>query len=255
MGIKTNEYPLNTKKLAKKSLERFAKSLSKSHFIDVAKRNGDQAFMTAKNTGKGNKNNPMIIRPFERVEFDGHRIDTSIAIIFKTPEGDEIVEVMNRIWILAIIDVATRAVLGYHICLNKEYSSDDVLMCIRNAITPWKPKELTIEGLKYSPIASYGIWDAFCYDNAKANLAKIVQNKLIDLISCSINVGPVAVPIRRSIIERFFRSLEQNGFHRLPSTTGSHLKDPKRKKPEENAVKYLISAEHLEELTDVQRRI
>lgn len=261
LGIKANEYPLNTKTLAKKSLERFVKSLSKSHFIDVAKRNGDQAFMVAKNTGKGNKNNPMTIRPLERIEFDGHRIDTSIAIIFKTPEGDEIVEVMNRIWLLAIIDTATRTVLGYHLCLNKEYSSDDVLMCIRNAIIPWNPKRLTIEGLKYSPIAnfvsnaipeaSYGIWDEFCYDNAKANLAKIVQNKLVDLIGCSINAGPVAAPIRRPIIERFFRSLEQNGFHRLPSTTGSHPKDPKRKKPEESAVKYRISAEHLEELTDV----
>ncbi|MFZ7646191.1 hypothetical protein ACO1C7_29590 [Bacillus cereus] len=43
----------------------------------------------------------------------------------------------------------------------------------------------------------------------------------------------------------------RDGFHRLPSTTGSHRKDTKRKKPEENAVKYRISAEHLEELTDV----
>ncbi len=261
LGIKITEYPFNTKTLAKKSIERFVRSLSKSHFVDVAKRNGDQAFMIAKNTGKGNKNNPMIIRPLERVEFDGHRIDTSIAIIFKTPEGDEIVEVMNRIWILSVIDVATRAVLGYHLCLNKEYSSDDVLMCIRNAIIPWKQRKLTINGLKYSssanfisnaiPEASYGIWDEFCYDNAKANLAKIVQNKLVNLIGCSINTGPVAVPIRRPIIERFFRTLEQNGFHRLPSTTGSHPKDTKRKKPEENAIKYRISAEHLEELTDV----
>ncbi|MFZ7646193.1 hypothetical protein ACO1C7_29600 [Bacillus cereus] len=102
MGIKITEYPFNTKTLAKKSIERFVRSLSKSHFVDVAKRNGDQAFMIAKNTGKGNKNNPMIIRPLERVEFDGHRIDTSIAIIFKTPEGDEIVEVMNRISIFLL---------------------------------------------------------------------------------------------------------------------------------------------------------
>ncbi|MFH4242571.1 hypothetical protein WAI99_20825, partial [Acinetobacter baumannii] len=63
-------------------------------------------------------------------------------------------------------------------------------MCIRNAIIPWKQRKLTINGLKYSssanfisnaiPEASYGIWDEFCYDNAKANLAKIVQNKLVN---------------------------------------------------------------------------
>ncbi|WP_240452433.1 hypothetical protein [Virgibacillus sp. YIM 98842] len=261
LGIKMNEYPFNTKTLAKKSLERYVKNLSKSHFVEVAKRNGDQAAMVAKNTGIGNKNNPMFVRPLERVEFDGHRIDTSIAIIFKTPEGDEVVEVMNRIWILSIVDVATRAILGYHLCLNKEYSSHDVLMCIRNAIFPWKKKSLTIVGLNYSekanfpstliPEASYGVWDEFCYDNAKANLAKIVKEKLVDLIDCSINMGPVAAPVRRPIIERFFRTLEQNGFHRLPSTTGSNPQDPKRKNSEENAIKYRITSEHLEELTDV----
>ena len=48
MGIKITEYPFNTKTLAKKSIERFVRSLSKSHFVDVAKRNGDQAFMIAK---------------------------------------------------------------------------------------------------------------------------------------------------------------------------------------------------------------
>lgn len=261
LGIKMNEYPFNTKTLAKKSLERYVKTLSKSHFVEVAKRSGEQAAMVAKNTGVGNKNNPMIIRPLERVEFDGHRIDTSIAIIFKTPEGDEVVEVMNRIWILSIVDVATRAIIGYHLCLNKEYSSHDVLMCIRNAIFPWKKKSLTIEGLNYSkkanfpsnliPEANFGLWDEFCYDNAKANIAKNVKEKLVDLVSCSINLGPVAVPVRRPIIERFFRTLEQNGFHRLPSTTGSNPKDPKRKNSEENAIKYRITAEHLEEITDV----
>jgi len=261
LGLKMNEYPFNTKSLAKKSLERYVKTLSRSHFVEVAKRNGEQAAMVAKNTGIGIKNNPMTIRPLERVEFDGHRIDTSIAIIFKTPEGDEIVEVMNRIWILSIVDVATRAIIGYHLCLNKEYSSHDVLMCIRNAIIPWKKKSLTIEGLNYSekanypsrliPEASFGLWDEFCYDNAKANIAKNVKNKLIDLVGCSVNMGPVAVPVRRPIIERFFRTLEQNGYHRLPSTTGSNPQDPKRKNSEENAVKYRITSEHLEELTDV----
>lgn len=261
LGIRMNEYPFNTKYLAKRSLERYINELSKTYFVEVAKRNGDQAAMVAKNTGVGSKNNPMIVRPLERVEFDGHRIDTSIAIIFTTPEGDEIVEVMNRIWILSIVDVATRAVLGYHLCLNKEYSSHDVLMCIRNAVFPWKKKKLNIVGLNYSekanfpsnliPEARFGLWDEFCYDNAKANIAKIVKGKLADLIGCSINMGPVAVPVRRPIIERFFRTLEQNGFHRLPSTTGSNPKDPKRQNSEENAIKYRITAEHLEELTDV----
>lgn len=63
-------------------------------------------------------NTPLVICPYRRVQFDGHRIDTAIAVVFKTPEGDEIVAVMNRIWLLVIIDVATRAILGHHLCLN-----------------------------------------------------------------------------------------------------------------------------------------
>jgi putative transposase len=134
-------------------------------------------------------------------------------------------------------------------------------MCIRNAVFPWKRKSLTIKGLNYSERAnfpsnliseaSFGLWDEFCFDNAKANIAKNVKEKLVDLIGCSINMGPVAVPVRRPIIERFFRTLEQNGFHRLPSTTGSNPKGPKRKNSEENPIKYRITAQHLEELTDV----
>ena len=43
--------------------------------------------------------------------------------------------------------------------------------------------------------------------------------------------------------------LEENGFHRLPNTTGSDPTDTKRNKPEEYAIKYRISEWEIEELT------
>lgn len=264
LGIGLNQYPLNTQTKAYKSVERYLKSLSNKHFVAVAARSGEESKMLAKNTGANftEFQTQTPIRPYEKVEFDGHKIDVALSIKYTTPAGDEIVDTLNRIWILSIIDVATRCILGYHLCLNKEYSSDDVLMCIRNAIKPWKPKELTIPNLKYSESsgfpsylvheAAYGIWDEFCYDNAKANLAKIVQDQLNNFIGCSINMGPVATPISRPHIERFFRTLEQNGFQRMVSTTGNNPKDPKKLKNNEKiAVKYNISVEHIEELVDV----
>lgn len=56
-------------------------------------------------------------------------------------------------------------------------------------------------------------------------------------------MGPVAVPVRRPIIERFFRTLEQNTFHRLPSTTGSNPLDPIRNNAEKKPLNliYLMS--------------
>lgn len=264
LGIELNQYPLNTQTKAYKSVERYLKSLSNKYFVAVASRYGEDAKMLAKNTG-GNYNEfqkQTPIRPLEKVEFDGHEVEVILTINYTTPAGDEITDTINKIWILSIIDVATRCVLGYHLCFHKQYSSDDVLMCIRNAIKPWKPKELTIPNLKYSenagfpsyvvPEVAYGIWDEFSYDNAKANLAKIVQDQLNNFIGCSINIGPVSTPINRPYIERFFNTLGQNSFKRIVSTTGSNSKDPKRLKNNDKiAIKNKISVEHIEELADV----
>ncbi len=93
--------------------------------------------------------------------------------------------------------------------------------------------------------------EVFLYDNAKANLAKNVTEKLTKLIGCAVNAGPVKTPERRGIIEKFFDTLEENGYHRLPSTTGSNPKDPRRNKSEEKAIKYSISVKDLEQLTEV----
>ncbi|WP_154657980.1 DDE-type integrase/transposase/recombinase [Fictibacillus gelatini] len=255
IGLTLNDYPFNTETNAKKALQRYTKKLEKLHFLNHEAQSKHDFFT------KENQNSPLLIRPYQRVQFDGHRIDTAIAVVFKTPEGDEVIEVMNRIWLLVIIDVATRAILGHHLCLNKEYSSSDVLRCIRNAVVPWKRKSLTIPGLKYSSNGSFpsdslkeaqwGLWDEFLYDNARANLSNIVRDRLTQIVGCAVNAGPVRVPERRAIIERFFKTLEDNSYHQLPSTTGSHPRDPLRKDAEQKAIKYRILSSHLEEITDV----
>ncbi|WJQ78966.1 hypothetical protein [Brevibacillus brevis] len=260
-GLTIQDYPFTTKTLAQRSLYRYVKELEQLHQTEAAKRNGEQASRLIRSTGIGEQNVPMIVRPFERVQFDGHKIDAIFSITIQTPEGDEITEVMDRIWLLVIIDVATRVILGYHITFNMEYTATDVLQCIKNAVVPWTPKKITIPGLRYSewggfasnvvPETQWGVWDEFLYDNAKANLATVVRERLTQIIQCGINAGPVSTPERRGIIERFFLTLEENGYHRLPSTTGSHPNDPRRQDPEKKAIKYKISAKHLEELTEV----
>jgi putative transposase len=261
VGLTIHEYPFNTTHLARRSLERYVKKLEQQNFTKAARRYGDEAAQIARSTGILNQNAPMIIRPFERVQFDGHRIDAVLAISFRTPEGDEIVEIMDRIWLLVIIDVATRVVIGYHLSLNKEYSASDVLHCVKNAIVPKTAMKLTIPGLKYHesggftsatiPETEWALWDELLYDNDKANLASVVNERLTQIVACAVNAGPVSLPVRRGYIERFFGTLEENGFHRLPNTTGSRPGDPRRQKPEEKAIKYRITVDQLEELTDV----
>jgi len=184
-----------------------------------------------------------------------------MAIKYTTLEGDEVIRNIHRIWILSIIDTATRVILGYHISLNKEYTSTDVLHCIYNAVFPHQKKEFTIPGFETQegigfhsdeiPETCFAIWDEICFDNAKANLAYQVKEKLKLLLGCRINVGPVGTPTRRPFIEKFFHILEENGFHRIVSTTGSSPKDPRRQDAEHKAVKYLITPDEVEQLTEV----
>jgi putative transposase len=258
-GITLQEYPLNTKYLAKRSLYRYVEKLEYENIKDAALRYGQETSRRLKQTISGQKND--IERPFQRVEFDGHIIDIILAIKFKNIHGDEFIEVMERIWLLTIIDVATRVVLGYHICLQMKYAASDVLECIRNAVIPWHPKILTIPGLKIPenggfhsnaiPQTEWALWDEFSFDNDKANLAEVVTSRLTDIVGCHVNPGPVSTPERRGIIERFFGLLEDNGYHRLPNTTGSNPSDPSRRNPEKKAKQYEITIDQLEQLTEV----
>lgn len=259
-GLTMSDYPFNTKDLAVRSLYRYIKIVEHACPELAANRYGIDAARHLKNTGIGDKK-PNSLRPFQRVEFDGHSIDLTLTLTFKNQYGDDCTDTIERIWLLVIIDIATRVVLGYHISIASQYSSSDVLSCIRNSIEPNHIKTLTIPGLKYPsnggfhhqviPEAQWALWNEFSYDNAKANLAKIVTNRLTEIVGCSINPGPVNMPERRPFVERFFGLLEENGYHRLPITTGSNPSDPKRKYHEKMIKKYAMNVEELEQITAV----
>lgn len=261
LGIKETDYPFTTKDKGKRSLYRYINDLNNNHYRKYAKRYGEDAHQRLSSTGIGTVNNPLITRPYQQVQFDGHKIDVLISIKFKTTEGDVIIKPLSRIWLLAIIDTATRVILGYHLCLGTEYSAADVLKCIENSIVPKEKMKLKIKDLKYPenggyaslciPETQWAMWDEFLYDNAKANLAQNVIEKLTQITKCAVNAGPVATPERRGIVERFFGILEERGYHRLINTTGNNPKDPRRKNPEKSAMEYEITEDEIEELTEI----
>jgi putative transposase len=254
------DYPFNTKDLGQRSLYRYIKEIKLKNSHLSIKEYGKDAEMLYNNTGVGERNT-IPERPFERVEFDGHKLDVVTAIRYTTLEGDEIVDIIDRMWLLMIVDCATRVILGYHIVLNKEYSAADVMTCIRNAIMPWSAKKIDIPGLKFYesggfaseliPESQYAVWDEILFDNALANIAKSVETKLKKLVNCHVNTGPVGTPTRRPLIEKLFHILEENGFHRTVSTTGSNPKDPRRKNAEQKAIKYEITPNEIEQLVEV----
>jgi putative transposase len=260
LGVELNEYPFNTKDKALRSLQRYVSQLINENIVETRHRFGENAARKIKRLTGQMSDKDLETIPFKAVQFDGHKIDALLTVTFKNAYGDEVTEVMKRIWLLLIIDEATRVVLGYHLCVNSEYSQLDVLHCIRKAIMPWQPMEFTIPGLRYPdaacfhsmiPEAEWAVWNEMKYDHGKPNLANVVKDRLTSIVNCSVNPGPVAFPEARSIIERFFGVLTQRQIQRLAITTGSNSKDPRRQKPEKAAKKFKVTAEELEQLMEV----
>jgi putative transposase len=261
IDIKADEYPFNTSTYGKSSLYRYIKNLEKENINKTSRKYNQESSRKKYKTSEKPSSSSYIKVPFQRVEFDAHRIDAIFTINLKTIDGDIVTKNLNRLWLLAIIDVATKAIIGHYISLNIEYNSEDVLRCIKNAIVPRVRKDFKITNFNYPENGGYpslflndtewAVWEEFCYDNAKANIAKHVRDVLISSINCSINMGPVKTPERRGTIERFFRVLEDKAYHRLPSTTGSNPKDPLRYKPGKYSKEFNVSLEDLHEITEL----
>lgn len=260
-GINSDQYPFCVKNLGRIALFRYLRELEKTQQqLAVAARYGKAAARKLRASASAGEES-VVSYPLQRTQLDGHRIDAMCEIEVPSPHGGVERRVLSRFWILCLIDVLTRVILGYTLCLRREYNSNDVLRCIKNSIVPWKPKVLTIPNLRYSttggfpsgviPKAEYALWDELLYDNAKAHLSERTRQKLLHVVGCDVNAGQINNPDRRAILERFFRTLEENGYHRIPSTTGSNPSDPRRQRPEKTAVALNISLEHLQELTDV----
>ena len=259
-GLTARDYPLCTESLARTALWRYLNTLiAQDTQRAVTARFGKDAARRWRRTGHG-RVTVKATRPYQRIEFDGHRIDASCVVLVPHILGGYVKRLLQRLWLLVIIDSFTRAILGYHVSLNFEYTADDVLLCVKNALTPWTPKDLSIPGLTYAQDAGFpsGIenlrwvtFEEFAYDNAKSNLAKRVVKKIATVAGCGINPGPVESPERRPLIERLFQTLEEAGYHRFPSTSGSSPKDPRRSNPKKAAEAFEITLDHVMEICEL----
>lgn len=263
-GVKGNEYPFSCVTQGERSLARWIKRelahRDLRRFVNVT-------FGQAAADRVGFVDEPARIGsrdlPYERCEFDGHRIDVIATIEIPDPTGREpLLLPVERIWLLVVVDVASRAILGYHVSLERNYSSEDVLICLQNCVIPAPKRELTCPGLTYPeaagfpgeqiPELAYALFGTLALDNAKANCASWVWERVQSCIGCTLNLGPVHEPESRRYIERFFRTVSEAVFQRLPSTTGCEPRDPKRRTPDATAVSSRIRLEEILDLVEVK---
>ncbi|WP_341318388.1 integrase [Paraburkholderia sp. IMGN_8] len=259
LGLTVADYPFNTANRAVRSLSSRVKAELLRGFGTAAGAAGASHLKGLPRTDAATT--PAATRPYQVVEFDGHRLDIRLKVVVRDPLGFEHEFEVERVWLLVIIDVCTRVVLGYRLVLAREYSRYDVIKTIENALEPRPRRTFTIPGLVCAPqdgFASqrlpelaYVSWEWIRLDNAKANLATETLAALCEFVGCAVSAGPKHSPDERPYIERFFGTIASKLSSRLPGYTGSHPRDLRRAlaDPKGNLRLY-VSLDELDELIE-----
>lgn len=260
LGIQNYEYPFTLKDKGYDALVDYIKQVEATKQSKTIRREGKDAIQRFESTGYGESISFKPLNPYGAVQIDGHKIDLLYTVEVENEQGETILMPATRAWLIAIIDIATRAIIGYHITPYENYNHSDVLMAVHNSIVPHEKINFTHSGFSYPenggfpslaiPETQWASFDMIMLDNAKSHLAQNTMDKLLNHVKCSVNFGSVATPETRGIVERFFKTLELSGFHRLPGTTGSNTRDTKRHEPEKESVKYRISYNDICELVE-----
>lgn len=260
LKIQDYEYPFNTKDGAQRTFYKYLKKIEQDYFNLAITREDKNVQQKYFSTGIGRSMRPTPLAPFSVVQLDGHKIDMLYSVEVINKHGELIRMPAMRMWLIAVIDVSTRCILGYSLTSNENYNQIDVLRAIRNSIIPKTPIEFSLAGLKYPenygfpslaiPVTEWAMPNTIMLDNAKSHLADNIIEKLCSQLFCSLNFGSVATPETRGIVERMFKTLEENGYHRLVSTTGSNINDMRRINAEKDSVKYQITFNDIAQLTE-----
>lgn len=259
------EWPFNVEKMGYVTISKFVDRV----LADNPKRQrqllgGKDAERKAR-AGDGADRPPLAV--FERVECDAHKLDARMVVLVPSPHGGHEPRKIHRLWVIVILEVASRAVLGYFLSLHRECSAEDVLRAVKRALTLWRPKDIQFGADAY--VAQAGLpsarherylgacWDEFSVDGALANICNRVEHQLRDVVGAAVlkPQDPTAYSSRRSkddrpFIESFFRQLAAGGFHRLSPTTGSSPSDKRGNDPDAAAAATQFQLEYAEELLD-----
>lgn len=259
-GIKANEYPLNQALGGQRSLTEYFRRYDNRTFDAAAISKG--ATRVRPEAPENMVRAPPATRAFEVVEFDGHKIDLRVTLRITDPLGFHHLVELTRIWILVVLDVASRAVIGYKLALSKEYNKDDVAGAFQAALTPFRPRNYKIPGLTIRkgggypsavlPQTQHACWDWLRFDGAKSHLALDTLSRLNQIVGCWPDNGPAGEPDKRPFIERFFALIAENFAHRLPGTTGSDPDSIERALSDPNGdLSLLVELDELEDMIEV----
>lgn len=258
-GIRAPGYPFNGKSEARQAVKRIVQRL-RTEFHREFLAHDDPEVLERIDYSNWDSTNPSRYC-YQRVECDGHKLDIECTIEVPGLNGEGVVSIrISRLWLLALIEVMSGAVIGYSIAYGQNYSASDVIRAVRSALESWSPRKLQSQMLCYRegegipnglyPELAYVRWDEFWLDNHAAHLSDYCLTAMERLIGGVCVFGPVGHPNARPHIEDLFLVLEEAGIHRAHGTTGSNPQD-KRRKQESKDLRYHLSEEMLLDMVDL----
>lgn len=258
LGLKPSDYPFNQKDKGVRSLARTLRAWLLDHFDEAAHAAGARFKPSSALRHLPERGADLA---FDTVEFDAHKMDVRLKVIDVDPLGIERIFEIERVWLLAIIDVATRCILGYTLCLQRECSRYDVIATLRHALTPAEIPRITLPGLslipsgglvtRAVPATRYACWRLIRLDNARAHLATTSLDVVCETLGCVADFGPAYEPDDRPFIERFFGTLTNTLSRRLPGgIEDKPALSSKRLREAAKDLQLVVTVHELEELLD-----
>lgn len=259
-----NEWPFCTQYLGYRSIARFIDKVLSENPSRAAMAMGGPDLARKLEAGDGSER--PVSRLLQRVEADAHKLDGLFAVMLPTVDGDWVSKIVHRIWVVVIVEIISRCVLGYHISVGREVSKSDVLLAIKSSVTRWRRISTPCCGLTYIENASLpsalkeefvGLcYDEFSVDGALANICGTVEMQLKDVVGAQILHPQNSYAKRRTkddrpYIERFFGTLASGGFQKLNNTTGANTVQRAGTDPAKIALASQFSFEYAIDLLDV----
>lgn len=259
------EWPFNTERMGYVTICKYIDRVLDAHpRAKVSSQGGADAVVKMRS---GDGVNRPVFSPYFRVECDAHKKDGRFIVLVPSPDGGYVERLVHRLWVIVILEVVSRAVLGYFLSMRREVNSDDVLATIKRALTKWRKRTISFSENAYHPEAGFpssiderlvgACWDEFSVDGALAETCKRVEQKLNDVVGAKVVSPYNDFSVRRSkddrpFVESFFRTLEQKGLQNLSISTGGNPSEKHGRDPAKIAITSRFQIEYAEELLDVE---
>ncbi len=247
LELSKKQWPFCTDQLGRGSIATYVKLFRDENYdLVVGQVYGDIAKAKSK-TGSGKKSRIAALLPFDVIEIDEHKAHFIGSIGISTPKGVRYLPIV-RVTLLIASDRDSEAVLAFVAIFRREANEADLMKLIALTLRPWVRRTFSLPGLEYADGAGFpsseieGLarcgWVMLLLDGALIHIAHGVIERARRQLGFAVNIGPVHRFERRPFVENAFRKLEEAGFQRVPSSTGSGPSDPKRRDPEMKAVKF-----------------